>query len=95
MVHKSRSEIKGTVTYKEDGKTYYAQNALVALQNKKRTKTYKYTNTNDSGEYSFHPVKKKRKYTVAATLEDYDGLKKFKKKIKKYGKSYTKDITLR
>lgn len=83
----------GTITYKVDGETRYADNALVALQNKARTKTYAYTSTNERGEYTFFPVTGNQRYTVTATLDTYNGLKRIQRKIK-YGHEYNVDFKL-
>lgn len=93
LEHKSEPQITGTITYKVNGETRYAANALVALQNKARTETYTYTSTNDRGEYTFFPVQSNRRYAIAATLDVYDGLKAMHQKIRN-GAEYTADFRL-
>lgn len=91
--HISEPQITGTITYKVNGETRYAANALVALQNKIRTETYAYTSTNDRGEYTFFPVQSNRRYAIAATLNAYDGLKVMHQKVRN-GKEYAADFRL-
>lgn len=93
MEHKSEPAIIGTITYKVDGETRYAAHALVALQNKARTNTYAYTSTNERGEYTFFPVAGNQRYTVTATLGNYNGLKRIHRKVK-YGEKYDADLKL-
>lgn len=95
LKHKSEPAITGTITYQVDGETRYAANALVALQNKARTTTIAYVNTNDQGEYTFFPVKAKRRYVVAATLGTYyNGLGKTHAVVE-YGNEYTVSFKLK
>jgi hypothetical protein len=93
LEHKSEPKISGTITYKVNGETRYASNALVALQNKARTETYAYTSTNDRGEYTFFPVHSNQRFVVAATLDTYSGLKTLHHKVKN-GHQYTADFRL-
>lgn len=94
LKHVSQPALSGRITYKVSGKTFIAKNALVALQNMSRTKTYQYTSTDDNGNFVFFPVRKNRRYVVAATLGDKSGLKEMRKKIL-MGQKRNLDFTLK
>ncbi|MFH1425851.1 MAG: hypothetical protein ABIG66_00245 [Candidatus Kerfeldbacteria bacterium] len=83
VYHKLPPAIGGRVTYRDAGKCFPAEGALVALQNRTRTKTLKWTTTDADGYYHFYPVKRRRKFVVASTYGEHQGIKRMKHKTRR------------
>ena len=93
MIGKSGARVHGEVNYKELGKSFAAEGATVELMNKKGKKIISTTTVDANGDYSFFPVKNKKKYTIRVTSGDLSG--EVKTKTIKRGTEYRENFTLK